>query len=70
MGEMRRDTVRPGEAGWMHLLDDLEECSVKLGENLVAVFQLEADVVGLHPGYVLERGAGRGSAAILTSSWT
>lgn len=35
------------------LLDDLEKCSVKLGEDLVAVFQLKANVVGLHPGDVL-----------------
>lgn len=35
------------------LLDDLEKCSVELGEDLVAVFQLKANVVGLHPGNVL-----------------
>lgn len=44
----------------MHLLDDLEECSVKLGEDLIAVFKLKANVVGLHPCYVLNRAeAGR-----------
>lgn len=37
----------------VHLLDNLEECSVELGEDLVAVFKLKANIVGLHPGYVL-----------------
>lgn len=38
-----------------HLLDDLEERSVKLGENLIAVFKLKANIVGLHPRYVLNK---------------
>lgn len=38
-----------------NLLYDLEECSVKLGEYLVAVFKLETNIVGLHPGYVLDK---------------
>lgn len=36
------------------LLDDLEKGSVQLGEDLVAVFQLKTNIVGLHPGYVLD----------------
>lgn len=36
------------------LLDHLEEGSVKLSEDLVAVFKFKADVVGLDPSYVLE----------------
>lgn len=44
--------------GWLWLinrdsLDDLEESSVELGENLVAVFKLKANVVGFHPCDVL-----------------
>lgn len=35
------------------LLDDLKKCPVELGEDLIAVFQLKANVVGLHPGNVL-----------------
>lgn len=38
-----------------NLLYDLEERSVKLGEYIVAVFKLETNIVGLHPGYVLDR---------------
>lgn len=38
----------------VRLLDDLEKRSVELREDLVAVFQLKANVVGLHPGDVLK----------------
>lgn len=38
-----------------HLLNDLEQCSVKLCENLIAVFKLKANIVGLHPGYILNK---------------
>lgn len=41
------------------LLDDLEERPVKLGKYLVAVFKLKANIVGLHPGYVLKKEEGR-----------
>lgn len=46
------------QGGWLGLinrdsLDDLEESSVELGENLVAVFKLKANIVGFHPCDVL-----------------
>lgn len=48
------DYVRASDTGvGVRLLDDLEKCSVELGEDLVAVFQLKANVVGFHPGDVL-----------------
>lgn len=40
------------------LLDDLEERPVKLGKYLIAVFKLKANIVGLHPGYVLNKEKG------------
>ncbi len=49
------------------LLDDLEECSVKLGEYLVAVFKLKANIVGLHPRYVLNKK--RGVRMLVTMQW-
>lgn len=39
-----------------HLLYDLEECSVKLGEDLVAVFKLKTNIVGFYPCNVLKHG--------------
>ncbi len=35
-------------------LDHLEQCSVELSKDLIAVLQFKADVVGLHPSDVLE----------------
>lgn len=37
-----------------HLLYDLEERSVKLGEDLVAVFKLKTNIVGFYPCNVLK----------------
>ena len=52
----------------MDLLDDLEERSVKLGEYLVAVFKLKADIVRLHPRYVLNKK--RGGRMLVIMSFT
>lgn len=41
-----------------HLLDDLKERPVKLGENFIAVFKLKTNVVRLHPSYVLQKREG------------
>lgn len=38
-----------------HLLDDLKERPVKLGEYFIAVFKLKANVVRLHPSDVLQK---------------
>lgn len=47
---------------WLkHLLDDLEERSVKLGKYLIAVFKLKANIVGLHPCYVLNKEGRKGA---------
>ena len=51
------------------LLDDLEQCSVQLSEDLVAVLQLEADVVGLYPRYVLQHRRGRVNNNNEVRSW-
>lgn len=37
-----------------HLLYDLEERSVKLGEDLIAVFKLKTNIVGFYPCNVLK----------------
>lgn len=34
-------------------LDHLEECSVQLSKDFIAVLQFEADVIGFHPSNIL-----------------
>lgn len=41
------------------LLDNREECFEKLNEDLIAVLQLKADVVGFYPCQVLQKHTGR-----------
>lgn len=43
-----------GRTWQKHLLYDLEERSVKLGEDLIAVFKLKTNIVGFYPRDVLK----------------